>query len=67
MNDSENTNVGTVFPIEAVCDAGVLMMKHDPENKTTTDFLVVNANEMNLYEINSIECETRCMSRIEKR
>ena len=39
------------------------MMKHDLENKTTTDFLVGNANEMNLYGINSIECKTRSVCR----
>ena len=56
-----------VFPIEAVYDASLVMMKHNPENKTTTDFLVGNANEMKLHEINSIECKTRCVSRTEER
>ena len=67
LSDSENKNVDVVFPTEAVYDAVVFMMKHDPENKKTTYFLVRNSNEMNLYEINSIECETRCESRTEER
>ena len=66
LSDSKNENVATVSPIEAVWDTGVVMMKHNQENITTTDFLVGNTNEMHLHEINSIECKTRRANRKEE-
>ena len=67
LSDSENENVDMVLPIEAAYDSSVVVMKHNQENKTTKDFLVGNTNEMNLHEIYSIECKSRCASRNEER
>ena len=61
--DVKNYNVDNVFNIEDIYYAGEVMMKFSIENKTTTDFSVRNKNEMNLHEINCIECKTRYVSR----
>ena len=55
-----------MFSIKSTHDAGIATMKCNPENKTTTDFLVGNENETNSHEINSIECKTSCVSGIEE-
>ena len=65
--DSENKNVDTTFPIEFAHDAIIAIIKLNQQNKTTTDCLTGNLDEVNFHEINFIECKTRCMSKTEER